>query len=175
MNKIIKHQAYNLTVGQREVDGFVNATALCQAAGKKISHWLTLDTTKAYINALSVDTAITASELVQVKKGGTEQGTWIHPQAAIHLGMWLSPEFSVLVTKWVMAWMTGGKTPSTPPAPQPDQKALPWTPPPLYPNMTEATFKALPAADQDYFMETQQERNERIRRESREIRKRYYY
>jgi hypothetical protein len=36
------------------------------------------------------------------------QGTWVHPQVAIHLGQWASPKFAVLVSKWVFEWMSGG-------------------------------------------------------------------
>jgi hypothetical protein len=47
--------------------------------------------------------------LVQIKKGGVknEQGTWVHPQVAIHLAQWLSPTFAVKVSKWVFNWMSG--------------------------------------------------------------------
>lgn len=49
------------------------------------------------------------SELVQSIRGGNPelQGTWVHPQVAIHLAQWLSPEFAVKVTKWVFDWMSG--------------------------------------------------------------------
>ena len=36
------------------------------------------------------------------------QGTWVHPQVAIHLAQWLSPQFAVKVTQWVFDWMNGG-------------------------------------------------------------------
>lgn len=49
------------------------------------------------------------TELVQSIQGGnpTLQGTWVHPQVAIHLAQWLSPKFAVQVTKWVFDWMSG--------------------------------------------------------------------
>ena len=39
------------------------------------------------------------------------QGTWVHPQVATHLAQWLSPKFAVLVSRWVVDWMSGGLTP----------------------------------------------------------------
>jgi len=36
------------------------------------------------------------------------QGTWVHPQVAINLAQYLSPKFAVLVSQWVMDWMSGG-------------------------------------------------------------------
>jgi len=48
------------------------------------------------------------SELVRIIKGfGVQQGTWVHPQVAIHLGQWASPKFAVQVSKWVFEWMQG--------------------------------------------------------------------
>lgn len=31
-----------------------------------------------------------------------------HPHVAINLGQWASPQFAVLVSKWVFEWMSGG-------------------------------------------------------------------
>lgn len=54
--------------------------------------------------------------------------------------------------------------------PQPqEKKATPWTPPPLYPDMKEETFKALPYHEQVILMETAEARDERRRREGEEI------
>jgi hypothetical protein len=39
------------------------------------------------------------------------QGTWVHPQVAIHLAQWLSPKFAVRVSKWVYDWVSAGKHP----------------------------------------------------------------
>jgi hypothetical protein len=43
------------------------------------------------------------------------QGTWVHPQVAIHLAQWLSPKFAVQVTKWVYEWMSGKGQPKAKP------------------------------------------------------------
>ena len=59
--------------------------------------------------ALSAEVGIPTSELIQSMKGGDIrfQGTWVHPQVAIHLAQWLSPKFAVQVTQWVYDWMSG--------------------------------------------------------------------
>lgn len=64
---------------------------------------------------LASDTGIPISQLVISFKGNTasfQQGTWIHPDVAIHLGQWCSPKFAVAVARWVRDWMSGkaGKT-----------------------------------------------------------------
>ena len=102
-----------VVVHQRPVDGYVNATELCQRAGKFFGDYHRSAQTKAYLEALSADMGIPISGqtgLVQVRKGGNDkasQGTWVHPQVATHLGQWLSPEFAVKVNRWVVDWMMG--------------------------------------------------------------------
>jgi KilA-N domain len=58
---------------------------------------------------LSSDIGIPISDLVQSIKGGIPslQGTWVHPQIAIHLAQWLSAKFAVQVSKWILEWMSG--------------------------------------------------------------------
>lgn len=107
---LIRHYVEEQPISQRASDGYVNATAMCQAVGKQINDYARLKTTPQYLDALSSETGIPVSDLIQSIKGGQPglQGTWVHPQVAIHLAQWLSPEFSVKVTKWVFDWMSGG-------------------------------------------------------------------
>lgn len=97
-------------VQQRAADGYINATAMCNAAGKKISHYFEVRTVKDFLRELSNETRLQENLLVQIIKGGnpTHQGTWVHPQVAVHLATWLSPKFAVQVTKWVFEWLSGG-------------------------------------------------------------------
>jgi len=106
---LIPHEVDNALIMQRAVDGYVNATAMCQAVGKKLSHYLENKTTKDFLQELASDAGIPASSLVIVTKGGiaVQQGTWVHPDVAINLGQWCSPKFAVAVSKWVRDWMTG--------------------------------------------------------------------
>lgn len=109
---IIDRKAENEIISQRVTDGYVNATAMCKAAGKNWSDYARLVTTNAYIKELSSALHIPQDDLVQSIVGGIPylQGTWVHPQIAIHLAQWLSPKFAVLVSQWVMEWMSGKST-----------------------------------------------------------------
>jgi hypothetical protein len=111
---LIPHQIEQSVVEQRASDGYFNATAMCKAAGKKISHYLEGGGTQDFLSELSSDAGIPASELVQSIKGGEPhlQGTWVHPQVAVNLAMWLSPKFAVLVSKWVHEWLSGKHVPA---------------------------------------------------------------
>ena len=48
-------------IQQRMLDGYINATALCKAAGKRMYDYLRLENTKAFIFALESKTGIPAS------------------------------------------------------------------------------------------------------------------
>ena len=55
-------------------------------------------------------TGIPVVELLKQEQGGNgERHTWAHPQVAINIAQWISPEFDVLVSKWVYEIMLTGK------------------------------------------------------------------
>ncbi|MBW4640539.1 MAG: KilA-N domain-containing protein [Gloeocapsa sp. UFS-A4-WI-NPMV-4B04] len=107
---VITHSINEIVVGQRAVDGYINATAMCQACGKQLAHYLENQTTKAFLEALSENIGIPILNLAEVKRG-RNGGTWVHPQVAINLGQWCSPQFAVLVSKWIYEWMRENKPP----------------------------------------------------------------
>ncbi|MBF0421101.1 MAG: KilA-N domain-containing protein [Magnetococcales bacterium] len=106
----IEHNIDGIVIPQRAKEGYINATAMCQAAGKLFGHYNTLQTTREFLVELEADIGIPISKLIQVVKGGKPemQGTWIHPKVAIHLAQWLSPKIAVKVTNWIHDWMTKG-------------------------------------------------------------------
>ena len=112
----IHHEANGSIIDQRAADGYINATAMCNAASKKISHYLENAGTKDFLTELSSDTGIPASLLIHSIKGGNSayQGTWVHPHLAIHLAQWLSPKFAVRVSKWVYDWISSSASTKTP-------------------------------------------------------------
>lgn len=113
---LIPHPVQGGTIiHQRPNDGYINATAMCQAAGRLWGHYRENVATNAFLDALASDIGMPISVLVQSIKGGDPrlQGTWIHPQVAIHFGQWLSPKFAVQVSQWVVDWMSG-KSPGKP-------------------------------------------------------------
>lgn len=92
--------------------GYVNATQMCQACGKKWAHYASLDSTKDYWNKLSTDIGIPISELVVSIKGGNNkeiQGTWTHPEIAIDLAQWVNVEFRIWANRALRQIMSGQK------------------------------------------------------------------
>ena len=100
MNAIINANFNGLNVSFRN-DAYIHASAIAKQCGKFVKDYLKTEQTKRYISALAQnlsDRRIILSkenQLVIVKKGGYEQGTWLHPKLAIDFARWLSPEFAV--------------------------------------------------------------------------------
>jgi hypothetical protein len=102
---------YNaVPIYQRKADRYMDATAMCRATGKRFYDYRRLDTTDAFLAALSSVTGIPATELVQSQQGGIphEQGTWVHPKVALNLAQWCSAEFGVMVSCWIEELLTTG-------------------------------------------------------------------
>ncbi len=75
----------------------VNATDMLKAyPDKKINNFLRSKQTKDFISILESDTLKSATV---IKKGGTEQGTWMHKLLSLKFAAWLNPEFELFVYK----------------------------------------------------------------------------
>lgn len=110
---IIVHQLEAMPVGQRVSDGYINATAMCQVAGKEWSHYRSNKDTQDFLDELSQSLGIPRDLLTHSIVNGPrhERGTWVHPQVAVHLAQWCSPKFAVQVSRWVVEWATTGENP----------------------------------------------------------------
>lgn len=95
-------------IEQRESDGYVNATQMAKANGKRLDNYMRLESTAKYIEALGNSLG---SEVVLIKSvKGVYGGTFIHPLLAIHLGQWISPEFHVWCNTHIKTLMEKGTT-----------------------------------------------------------------
>lgn len=85
------------------IDGYINATFIAKKHGKRAQHWLDNDQTKELIDEISkaVFPALEQNQLVIIQNGGSNPGTWIHPDLAVHFAYWLSPKFAVWVGKQI--------------------------------------------------------------------------
>jgi hypothetical protein len=98
-------------------DGFINATAMCKAGKKLFGNWYKSEPTKELIKALEEkiknncdihnqksDIHNEYHKIIHINKGNSSsfsQGSWIHPDLAVHLAMWISPSFGIQVSSWV--------------------------------------------------------------------------
>lgn len=95
-------------IGQRSTDGYMDATAMCQANAKKWSHYWSNHSTQEFIQALAESTGIPADSLIEMRSG-RGGGTYVHPRVATHLAQWCSPKFAVAVSGWVLDILTTGR------------------------------------------------------------------
>lgn len=82
-------------------DGYLNASAIAKHFGKRVPDFLKTEQNQEYISALAEHLSKTKkivleeNQLVIVKHGGNQSGTWLHPKLAIHFARWLDPRFAV--------------------------------------------------------------------------------
>lgn len=95
MSSIVIHN-YNGYAISQDNEGYTCLTDMAKAAGKLVGHYLELDATKNYLEALSADIGIPILSLVKVFKGGNgKQGTWAHPEVAIDFAQWCNVSFRI--------------------------------------------------------------------------------
>ena len=109
MNELIQHPIVGHLIPQQVESGYINATAMCKAAGRQWGHYWATQSAKEFAHELALDIGIPISKLIFSFRGrpAESQGTWIHPRVAIHLGQWLSPKFAVRVSAIVQDWAQG--------------------------------------------------------------------
>lgn len=94
-------------------DGFLNATAIASHFGKLPKDYLKSEQTQQYISALAENLSVRRkilteeNQIVIVKRGGSEQGTWLHPKLAIHFARWLNPRFAVWCDEQIETLLNG--------------------------------------------------------------------
>lgn len=101
-----------IVVSEMRPDGYVNATRMCQSAGKRLHHWLRLEGTQSLLKSMERSARIRADLLVQqVTEGPNEQrGTWVHPHVAVQLASWCNSDFAAAVSDVVFRYTTGQMT-----------------------------------------------------------------
>lgn len=79
---------------------YLNATSIAKYFDKFVKDYLKTAQTQDYMVAIAQNLSVrniilTPSDLVIVRQGGTEQGTWLHPKLAVNFARWLSADFAV--------------------------------------------------------------------------------
>lgn len=95
----------------RNSDGYVNATRMCQSAGKLFGDYHRLQRTQRFLEVLSSTMGYPIVDLIKATDGGNgDRHSWVHPRVAINLAQWISPEFDVAVSGVVHRYLTGQVT-----------------------------------------------------------------
>lgn len=112
MNAIQSFQFNNIPVSFRQ-DGYLNATAIAAHFGKRVPDFIKTEQNQEYINALAEHISKTTkivldkNQLVIVKHGGNNRGTWLHPKLAVHFARWLDPKFAVWCDEQIEQILSG--------------------------------------------------------------------
>jgi|GEM_PF-1090298 kilA domain protein len=124
MNAIQSFQFNDISVSFRQ-DGYLNATAVATHFGKLPKDYLKTEQTQEYIVELADNLSkrrkilLDKNQLVIVKHGGNNRGTWLHPKLAVHFARWLDPKFAVWCDEQIEQLLSGSLHPQSP------RKALP--------------------------------------------------
>ena len=97
----------NLTIDISELlkadNLWFNATEMAKCFGKRVQHYLDLDSTQEFISELIKDSKSRSGrplKLVKTRRG-RYGGTWLHHELALDFAMWLSPAFKVKLLRFV--------------------------------------------------------------------------
>lgn len=105
---LIQHEVNDSLIEQRAGDGYINATQLCRAAGKHWNQYIAQEGTRDFLRALSIKTEMSPSQLCHEVGGENgNKNVWVHPKISVHLAQWLSADFAVRVSEWVIDWLSG--------------------------------------------------------------------
>lgn len=104
---LILHTFNDTSIYQRATDGYLDATAMCQANGKLFADYRRLQSTEDFLYDLSSDMGIPISEIIKELRGFRigQQGTWVHPLMAVNLAQWCSTKFAIFISKLFYAWV----------------------------------------------------------------------
>ena len=124
MSDLVTRSWNNTPIARRTTDGYVNATAMCKANGRRWTKYRESDRANEYLEALSSEARISVHALIESRTGGSDGGgTWVHPQVAVDLARWISAEFAVWMDGWFLEELEQRRTQATT-APEPAVKAL---------------------------------------------------
>lgn len=111
---LIQHEVNNSVIPQRGADGYINATALCHAGGRRWNDYSSSEKAKAFLRVMHARTGIPVVELIQIVTVAGVKAVWVHPKIAVNLAQWISPEFDYQVSEWVEEWVSGRGAPRAP-------------------------------------------------------------
>ena len=89
---------------------YVNLTEVAKAfPNKNLSTIVNSQEIREYCETLSKLKNFSLADLLIVKRGGNDNGTWAHQKVALRVAQKLSPEFAVMVDTWIEELLTTGQ------------------------------------------------------------------
>lgn len=104
---------------------YVNLTEVAKAfPNKNLTQIVNSQEIKDYCESLSKLQNYSLADLLIVKRGGNDNGTWAHQKVALRVAQKLSPDFAVMVDTWIETLLTEGKVELCPAVPKTYSEAL---------------------------------------------------
>jgi hypothetical protein len=96
---LIRKQYRGHRIRIRPRDFYFSLTDADKITGKRVEHYLANDSTKSFVAALSSETGIPVSLLLQPTKTGPyeHRGTWAHRKVMLHFAFWANEHFALWV------------------------------------------------------------------------------
>lgn len=111
---IFKYEDADIAFKADDGTAMVNATQMAKPFGKRPNDWMGLQSTKDFMEALSVTKNIGITSLLITKRGNfadkREQGTWMHEDVALEFARWLSPMFAIWCNDRIKELLRNGIT-----------------------------------------------------------------
>lgn len=103
----IDHQKFAVELQNGNMS--INLTQMSKPFGrsKQPIQWLRSDESKSYLETLSVLRKCSTADLLKVKQGGQNQGTWCTDyRIAMRFAQWLDPRFALMVDELLVKLLT---------------------------------------------------------------------
>lgn len=115
---IFKYEESDIAFKTDDGTAMVNATQMAKPFSKRPNDWIGLQSTKDFMEALSVTKNIGITSLLITKRGNfadkREQGTWMHEDVALEFARWLSPMFAIWCNDRIKELLRNGITTVSP-------------------------------------------------------------
>lgn len=113
MNQLFNYNGNNVSFRKANDNVYVNATEMAKPFGKLPSGWTRSQQSQDFISSLSAMRNCIPTDLVKVKNGGDNFGTWMHEDVAIEFARWLNPAFAIWCNDRIKELMKFGFTATT--------------------------------------------------------------
>lgn len=106
-SRVFTYEGTEITF-QNDKDVMVSATQMAKAFDKRPTIWLSSQQAKEFLSEFSKVKKMTLPDLVQINRGGSNPGTWMHQDVALEFARWLSPAFAIWTNDRIKELMITG-------------------------------------------------------------------
>src|SRR5690606_28244891 len=110
LTRLFSYEGNEVTFRNSEGVAYVNATQMAKSFGKRPNDYLNLPSTTELLEAITRKNGNAINQLIITKRGGNEQGTWLHETIALDFAQWLSVDFKLWCNDRIKELLTVGMT-----------------------------------------------------------------